>query len=74
MASVNKETQMNLFFKLTRIFFLLFLMASFVVFIAAVGGFGGVDMPAVAMAAAGGIVGCSFMAWVSDQVVNATGG
>ena len=65
---------MNIFFKLTRTFSILFLAASFVVFVAAVGGFGGIIMMEVAMVATGGIVGCAFIAWVSDQVVNATGG
>ena len=65
---------MNVFFRIVRIAFVLFLAASFVVFIAAVGGFGGVDMPQVAIVAAGGIVGCAWVVWASDIVVNATGG
>ena len=65
---------MNLFFRIVRLSFLLFLAASFVVFISAVGGFGGIDMPQVAMVAAGGIVGCAWVVWASSLAVDATGG
>ena len=65
---------MNLFFKLIRLSFFLFFMATNVVFIAAIAGMGGVMMPQVAMVAAGGIVGCAWVIWASSQVINATGG
>ena len=65
---------MNLFFRIVRLSFILFLAATFVVFIAAVGGFGGIIMTEVAMVAAGGLVGCAWIIWASDIVVNATGG
>ena len=65
---------MNLFFRIVRLSFILFLAATFVVFIAAVGGFGGIIMTEVAMVAAGGIVGCAWIIWASDLVVDATGG
>ena len=65
---------MNLFFRIVRLSFILFLAATFVVFIAAVGGFGGVIMNEVAIVAAGGIVGCAWVIWASDLVVDATGG
>ena len=65
---------MNLFFRIVRLSFILFLAATFVVFIAAVGGFGGIIMTEVAMVAAGGLVGCAWVIWASDIVVNSTGG
>jgi len=74
MASVNKETQMNLLFKVIRTAFIVLLVATFLGFIGAVGGFGGPVMIEVASVATGGIIGCIFVIWASDQVVNFTGG
>ena len=74
MTSMNKETHMNLVFKLIRVSFVVLLAASFLTFIGAVGGFGGVAMPVVAAAAAGGNVGCAWVIWASNQVIDFTGG
>ena len=74
MTSMNKETQMNVIFKVIRVSFVVLLAASFLAFISAVGGFGGIAMPVVAAAAAGGNVGCAWVIWASNQVIDFTGG
>ena len=65
---------MNLFFRIIRTAFIIFFAATFLFFIGAVGGFGGPVMTEVAIVAAGGIVGCAWVIWASDQVVGFTGG
>jgi hypothetical protein len=74
MTSMNKETHMNMIFELIRVSFVVLLAASFLAFISAVGGFGGVAMPVVAAAAAGGNVGCAWVIWASNRVIDFTGG
>ena len=74
MTSMNKENQMNIIFKVIRVSFVVLLAASFLAFISAVGGFGGIEMPVVAAAAAGGNVGCAWVIWASNQVIDLTGG
>ena len=74
MASVNKETQMNIFFKTIRAGFIALLVVLFVGFIGAVGGFGGVVMINLAAAMTGVMLLPILVIWVADQVVDFTGG
>ena len=74
MASVNKETQMNIFFKTIRAGFIALLVVLFVGFVGAVGGFGGVVMINLAAAMTGVMLLNILVIWVADQVVQFTGG
>ena len=65
---------MNLFYKIIRLTFFVFAMASFVVFIAAAGAFGGIQMPEVMIYSAAAIVGCSWIVFISNAVISYTGG
>jgi len=49
-------------------------MASFVVFIAAAGAFGGIKMPELLIYSAGAVVGCSWIVFISNAVISYTGG
>ena len=74
MASVNKETQMNIFFKTIRAGFIALLVVLFGGFVGAVGGFGGVVMINLAAAMTGVMLLTILVIWVADQVVDFTGG
>ena len=65
---------MNLFYKIIRLTFFTFAMASFVVFIAAAGAFGGIKLPELLIYAAGAGVGCSWIVFISNAVISYTGG
>ena len=64
---------MNLFYKIIRLTFFVFAMASFVVFIAAAGAFGGIKMPELLIYSAGAVVGCSWIVFISNAVLSYTG-
>ena len=74
MASVNKETQMNIFFKTIRAGFIAFLVVLFLGFIGAVGGFGGVVIVDLAATITGFMLLDILVIWVADRVVQFTGG
>ena len=74
MASVNKETQMNIFFKTIRAGFIALLVVLFIGFIGAVGGFGGVVMVNLALAMTGVMLLTILVIWIADQGVGYTGG
>ena len=74
MASVNKETQMNIFFKTIRAGFIALLVVLFVGFVGAVGGFGGVVMAQLAATITGVMLLTILVIWVADRVVQFTGG
>ncbi len=74
MASVNKETQMNIFFKTIRAGFIALLVVLFVGFVGAVGGFGGVVMAQLAATITGVMLLTILIIWVADRVVQFTGG
>ena len=74
MASVNKETQMNIFFKTIGAGFIALLVVLFVGFVGAVGGFGGVVMAHLAATITGVMLLTILVIWVADKVVGFTGG
>ena len=74
MTSMNKETQMNIFFKIIRAGFIALLVVLFVGFVGAVGGFGGVVMINLAAAMTGVMLLTILVIWVADRVVQFTGG
>ena len=74
MASVYKETQMNIFFKTIRAGFIALLIVLFAGFIGAVGGFGGVVVVDLAATITGIMLLDILVIWVADRVVQFTGG
>ena len=71
---MNKETHMNIFFKIIRAGFIALLIVLFLGFIGAVGGFGGVVMANLAAAMTGVMLLTILVIWVADRVVQFTGG
>ena len=71
---MNKETHMNIFFKIIRAGFIALLIVLFLGFIGAVGGFGGVVVADLAAIITGIMLLDILVIWVADKVVGFTGG